>query len=457
MKLLPGCVCVVLLAVACAGSGISEGDGLLHDGSPELLDRSRADIQPHDGPGQDSTGDTVADVPGGTREATGSETAVDLSAESNSEGPEEAVTDAPADWPEDVVAAGPDVVVAVVGPEGASVSIPGGGSLTVPAGALPADIEITVGPTEALLDPDYLPAGAFHSFAPVGLVFAKPVTVVLPYDAALQGSQEAAVVMVWTDENGHFEPLPGTVDTQNNVVVAEVAHFSDGGPVIPAQEPICCITLDGNDQPESAVKQEEQCAVAGGLVAGDASECEDIVCCASSASEISFAGFIPKSVCAQGYVQTDTWSCDPVCCIDYDDAGASTAILTSLWACTMGGNPDQYGPALCSQTACCEGMWNGDSFMGVLPKSWCDFTEWYLAPAECEEVCCVGTWAGVPVVTDKYACEKSYSGTVAGPPQDCEGYVCCAFDVFGLTVTKLVQELYCEPGGVPVDVQNCAQ
>jgi hypothetical protein len=66
----------VLLAVACAGSGISEGDGLLHDGSPELLDRSRADIQPHDGPGQDSTGDTVAAVPGGTREATGSQAAI---------------------------------------------------------------------------------------------------------------------------------------------------------------------------------------------------------------------------------------------------------------------------------------------------------------------------------------------------------------------------------------------
>ena len=102
--------------------------------------------------------------------------------------------------------------------------------LDVPPGAVAGDVFITVAPvpeSELPDDPSVVPGTAFE-FGPSGTTFFEPVTLCVQYDDDLlpEGTDESTLrIHVLVD--GSFTPLAGgTVDTGNNVVCAEVEHFS---------------------------------------------------------------------------------------------------------------------------------------------------------------------------------------------------------------------------------------
>lgn len=68
------------------------------------------------------------------------------------------------------------------------------------------------------------------AFGPEGTTFLEPVTVTLPYDAALvasQGLREADLkVHYWNARSQRWEDLPSTVDQAQKTVSAQTTHFS---------------------------------------------------------------------------------------------------------------------------------------------------------------------------------------------------------------------------------------
>ena len=105
--------------------------------------------------------------------------------------------------------------------------------IETPAGnATPViDIEIVALPEEDWPEP---PEGKFivvaFDYGPEGTVFDPPQKLTMAYDQALvpEGALEEDLVMAWYDsERGEWEILPVVeVDTENNVIIAEVAHLT---------------------------------------------------------------------------------------------------------------------------------------------------------------------------------------------------------------------------------------
>ncbi|TPW18898.1 MAG: hypothetical protein FD126_3225, partial [Elusimicrobia bacterium] len=75
-----------------------------------------------------------------------------------------------------------------------------------------------------------VPAGPAVEYGPHGLVFDRPVTLILPYDRALaaRNGWRAADLTAqhWDETLGDWEPLPGRVDEAEGVVRVETTHFS---------------------------------------------------------------------------------------------------------------------------------------------------------------------------------------------------------------------------------------
>ncbi|MCP4566215.1 MAG: hypothetical protein GY841_01405 [FCB group bacterium] len=71
----------------------------------------------------------------------------------------------------------------------------------------------------------------YNEFGTDGLVFDKPVMVTMSYRGAdLSGINESSIKIAWLNEStGQFVVIPCTIDFENQVVIAELNHFSAYG------------------------------------------------------------------------------------------------------------------------------------------------------------------------------------------------------------------------------------
>ncbi|MCU0648510.1 MAG: hypothetical protein MUF00_10975 [Gemmatimonadaceae bacterium] len=116
-----------------------------------------------------------------------------------------------------------------VGPSGGLVQLPSGPRLSVPAGALAAERFITATPATNLppTNRPLIPGTAFD-FGPDGLVFARPVTLTIPYDPANvpRGVAEDELRIHKVVGGQYVQQNAGRVDLVNKTVSAEVDGFS---------------------------------------------------------------------------------------------------------------------------------------------------------------------------------------------------------------------------------------
>lgn len=120
-----------------------------------------------------------------------------------------------------------------IGPAGGTVSSDGGVSVLIPPGALSEDTEISV---TTLANNATLP-GSMASyllecsgggvFLPHGTIFAKPVTITMPLETALDPGDSLAL-FTWDEELSGWEETPfvGVVSLDGLSVQAQVTHFS---------------------------------------------------------------------------------------------------------------------------------------------------------------------------------------------------------------------------------------
>ena len=89
-----------------------------------------------------------------------------------------------------------------------------------------AIIEVETPPPPPV-DANYI--GLVYDFGPGRVSFDQPVSISLSYDQneiAADIAEESLVIAVWEEESGQWVPLVSTVDTANNIVTAEVTHFT---------------------------------------------------------------------------------------------------------------------------------------------------------------------------------------------------------------------------------------
>jgi hypothetical protein len=92
--------------------------------------------------------------------------------------------------------------------------------------------EITI--TEVCFGYPPPPAGAYvvgcaYDFGPDGATFDPPITITLKYDDGnlpAGVAEEDLVIAIYDESAGTWVVLPSTVDTVNNVITAEVSHFT---------------------------------------------------------------------------------------------------------------------------------------------------------------------------------------------------------------------------------------
>ena len=142
--------------------------------------------------------------------------------------------------------AGPDVNVkeGTIGVDGGQLAITDGPELTVPVQALEDDVVISISrmtwtepeAPENTEGESLVPVGDIWVFEPDGLVFEKPVTVVLPYDLTSAVGRDLEVF--WSvGDTGKFEAVDGA-SIANGKATFEITHFSSGfvGFVMPVVE-----------------------------------------------------------------------------------------------------------------------------------------------------------------------------------------------------------------------------
>ncbi|MFH0946891.1 MAG: T9SS type A sorting domain-containing protein [Planctomycetota bacterium] len=120
--------------------------------------------------------------------------------------------------------------------DGGEVSRKDNAGVEIPANALPEDLKITVSSASqsdlerqrSREEKNLKAASPAVEFGPEGTTFTTPVTLVLPYDAALaQADAEAGLkVNYWNKEKGEWEELPSVVDKESKTVKAQTTHFS---------------------------------------------------------------------------------------------------------------------------------------------------------------------------------------------------------------------------------------
>lgn len=142
--------------------------------------------------------------------------------------------------------AGPDVNVkeGAIGVDGGQLAIPDGPALTVPGQALEDEVVISISrmtwtepdAPENIEGDSLAPVGDIWVFEPDGLVFEKPVTIVLPYNVTPAIGRDLEVF--WSvGDTGKFEAVDGATIANGNATF-EVTHFSSGfvGFVVPTVE-----------------------------------------------------------------------------------------------------------------------------------------------------------------------------------------------------------------------------
>jgi hypothetical protein len=412
-------------------------------------------------------GDVAPDT--APRETSPSETIPETVPDLEGDGPADVAAEIPADVPADGLDAAADTAEDVpatgvlIGPEGGTVDLPGGGTLVIPAGALSAVVEIVVAASDKPQTALFSPVGPFTSFAPKGLSFAKPALLTVPYDPAAAGADEPKVLVAWTLPDGSWAFLPSVVDGQQNRVTADVAHFSQGGPALPAAGPLVCCVLSLEPMGEAAVLTEAECLDAGGIEQGTVEQC-DPVCCGGSVGGASHAALLPVILCDKGFTKLDAQMCEPVCCVGLGDEqgqgpggvpGGMAAAKVPKNVCKQGGGLELQSSS-CDTLVCCGVSGMGMSVSGKIPQSECEKIGQVLDPAMCDNVCCVtaSQQAGlVASVKSAWACSQS-AGMPVGTAGDCEDSVCCA--VSGpISVFSHLPSAVCEQAGTVADPGEC--
>ncbi|MBT3217940.1 MAG: hypothetical protein HN348_02535 [Proteobacteria bacterium] len=105
----------------------------------------------------------------------------------------------------------------VIGPEGGSVEVDGL-MLEIPKEALAVDVSIVVTETDKWPPDPYAPLSHIWTFEPAGLVFAKPVTVSLPFEGTGDPS------LFWSTADGDYERLDTTLN--GTLAQGQITHFS---------------------------------------------------------------------------------------------------------------------------------------------------------------------------------------------------------------------------------------
>lgn len=130
----------------------------------------------------------------------------------------------------------PLVVAATVGSLGGTLINSDGTGVEIPAGALANDVTVSVTPTpDAPAPTGATSVGTATTMGPSGLKFAKPVRVLLRFDATkLPRGVDASRIVVFTAADGSkdYSALPTSVRDPSHVA-AETTHFSVFVPVIP--------------------------------------------------------------------------------------------------------------------------------------------------------------------------------------------------------------------------------
>lgn len=118
-----------------------------------------------------------------------------------------------------------EVVREVIGSDGGSIEADGGNVvLDIPEGALEEDVELTVAPAETSELPEGAIEGTAFDFGPDGQEFAEPVTITVHYDETQVTDEENLSIHLLRDDI--WEKIPSIVNTAENVITAEVTHFS---------------------------------------------------------------------------------------------------------------------------------------------------------------------------------------------------------------------------------------
>lgn len=93
-------------------------------------------------------------------------------------------------------------------------------TLEIPPGAVKNDTIFSIN------IPD--PKEFYNEFGTDGLVFSKPVTVIMSYrDADLSNVDESTIRIAWFNERtGAFEDMVCEIDFENKVVIGQLDHFS---------------------------------------------------------------------------------------------------------------------------------------------------------------------------------------------------------------------------------------
>lgn len=124
-----------------------------------------------------------------------------------------------------------EVVSEVIGSGGGTLETDGGDvTLDVPAGALEEDVDLSISSVEGGELPDGAVEGTAFDFGPDGQEFAEPVTLTVHYGQD-QDDEDEANLAIHLLRDGVWEKVPSTVNTDENVLTAEITHFSVYGAV----------------------------------------------------------------------------------------------------------------------------------------------------------------------------------------------------------------------------------
>jgi hypothetical protein len=224
-----------------AGAGPPDGaSGLVAEGgrdSSSLEDAFTTSL-PDGSQGDDASGVTVD---------AGSDGATNGDAESSPDAAIDAATDASA-----ALAAG--CASAILGPAGGTFRHPAGASLFVPPGAIVGEVQLSLCPQPAAAGPSGATLlGPIWQAGPDGQSFARPVQIVVPFDATRLGAGTALdAIQVHMAPLGSvaFDPLQSTVDLAAGMVRANTTHFTQ---FVPAQTANPLFVTTGSSLPGATV------------------------------------------------------------------------------------------------------------------------------------------------------------------------------------------------------------
>jgi hypothetical protein len=158
-----------------------------------------------------------------------------------------------------------DTMAQTIGPAGGIVRL-GAASITIPAGALSKPTPITLSFAPGTPPTEYDVCSRLYSFAPRGLVFARPATVVLPCTAP-----QPAFAIYWSRPSGAgYDRLDTTL--AGHTASASVTHFSTGFVGDPASSGDASPDLWSGDSPGTEDSAEDSAADGAPDGGGDAPE-----------------------------------------------------------------------------------------------------------------------------------------------------------------------------------------